>query len=197
MAKRYLIAGLGNPGKTYEGTRHNMGFAVVEELARKHHCEFRKKTKWKGSFAEGKIGDTAVYLLMPLTYMNLSGEAIALVMRDLEIALSHLLVVVDDIAIPLGQLRLRPSGSSGGHNGLKSVEEHLQTSQYPRLRIGVGDRQQGDLSEYVLDKFSKEEKKLVPEILERAVRAIEIWLEQGMNRAMDYANPSNPSKGNL
>lgn len=195
--ERYLIAGLGNPGKAYEGTRHNMGFAVVRELAKKYHFEFRKKTKWKGSFAEGKIGDASTSLLIPLTYMNLSGEAIAPVMRDQNIALSHFLVVVDDVAIPLGQLRLRASGSSGGHNGLKSIEERLQTNEYARLRIGVGDRDEGDLSEHVLSKFSPEEKPLVPEILERAVRAIEVWLEQGINRAMDYANPSNPSKGNL
>lgn len=136
--------------------------------------------------------------MMPLTFMNLSGEAIAPAMRYLEVDLDHLLVVVDDIAIPIGQLRLRTDSSSGGHNGLKSVEERLQTNAFARLRVGVGDRSEGDLSSFVLGRFSEEEKKLVPEILERAVASIEIWMEKGLNHAMDFANrrsPSNPSNG--
>ena len=125
--------------------------------------------------------------------MNLSGESVATVMRYLNIELSHLLVVVDDVAIPLGQLRIRINSGSGGHNGLKSVEEHLQTNRYARLRIGVSDRAEGDLADYVLGPFDDEEKKLLPEILDRAVQAIEIWLERGLTSAMDFANRSNPS----
>lgn len=188
MAGKFLIAGLGNPGKAYSGTRHNIGFEALAALAAKYRLEFHKKVKWKGSLAEGKVGGADVILMMPLTFMNESGQAVVPVMHYLEVELSHLLIIVDDVAIPMGQLRLRTDSGSGGHNGLKSVEEHLQTNSYARLRIGVGDRQEGDLSSHVLGRFSKEEEKLVPEILERAVKAIEIWLEKGLYTAMDFAN---------
>ncbi len=193
----FLIAGLGNPGKTYEGTRHNIGFEAVIALATKYRLEFRQRLKWKASIAEGKIGGADAILMMPLTFMNESGASIVPMMRYINLDLSHFLVIVDDIAIPMGQIRMRTESGSGGHNGLKSVEEHLQTNRYARLRIGVGDRKEGDLASHVLGQFSKEEKQLVPEILERVVRAIEIWLEKGLNHAMDFANrnPSNPSNG--
>lgn len=197
MEKKYLITGLGNPGKAYERTRHNVGFEVLKLLAKKHQLAFQKKLKYKGSVAEGKVGKASVILLLPETYMNLSGESVALMMRYKELELSHFLVVVDDVAIPLGQLRIRPEGSSGGHNGLKSLEEALHTQRYLRLRVGVGAPKEETLSDYVLEPFSKEEEKLLPEVLERAVQAIEIWLENGIVRAMDVANArsSNPSNG--
>lgn len=198
MVRRFLIVGLGNPGKAYQGTRHNVGFAVLEFFAKKHGLEFHKQLKWKGSLAKGKVGDSDVVLLMPLTFMNLSGEAVGPAMQYLNVALPSLLVVVDDIAIPIGHIRMRADSSSGGHNGLKSIAEHLQTNAFARLRIGVGDRKEGDLASYVLGQFSEEEKQFVPEILGRAVQAIEIWLEKGLNHAMDFANrknPSNPSNG--
>jgi peptidyl-tRNA hydrolase, PTH1 family len=185
---KYLVAGLGNPGKTYVGTRHNIGFAAVSALAAKHRLEFRKRLAWKGSIAEGKMGGADLIVMMPLTFMNESGAAVAPALRYLDVDLSRLLVIVDDVAIPMKQIRMRGGGSSGGHNGLKSVEEHLQTNQFARLRIGVGDREEGDLASHVLGRFSKEEEALVPEILERAVEAIEIWLEKGLNHAMDFAN---------
>ncbi len=185
---KFLIAGLGNPGKTYVGTRHNIGFAAASALAAKHRLEFHKQLQWKGSVAQGKVCAADVILIMPLTFMNESGAAIAPLIRYLDVDLSRLLVIVDDIAIPMKQIRMRGGGSSGGHNGLKSVEEHLQTNQFARLRIGVGDRDEGDLASHVLGRFSKEEEQLVPEILERAVNAIEIWLEKGLNHAMDFAN---------
>lgn len=188
MSEKYLVVGLGNPGKTYERTRHNVGFEAVQALARKHRLEFHKKLKFKGSLAEGKIGDSSVEILMPLTFMNLSGESVAETMRYSTVDLSRLLVVVDDVDIPLGQLRMRINSGPGTHNGLKSVEEHLQTNRYARLRIGVGDRKEGDLSSHVLGRFSEEEEKLLPEILDRAVQSIEIWLDKGITRAMDFAN---------
>ena len=194
---KFLIAGLGNPGKAYAGTRHNIGFEAVSAFASKHRLEFHHRLKCKASIAEGRIGESDILLMMPLTFMNESGAAVAPAMRYLNVDLSRLLVIVDDIAIPVGQLRMRTDSSSGGHNGLKSIEEHLQTNQFARLRIGVGDRQEGDLASHVLGRFSKEEEQLVPKILERAVGAIEIWLEKGLNHAMDFANrnPSNPSNG--
>ena len=194
---RFLIAGLGNPGKAYDKTRHNIGFEAVSALASKYQLEFHNRLKWKASVAEGRIGGANVVLMMPLTFMNESGAAVAPAMNYLNVDLSNLLVIVDDIAIPVGQIRMRTDSSSGGHNGLKSVEEHLKTIRFARLRIGVGDREEGDLANHVLGRFSKQEEQLVPKILERAVEAIEIWLEKGLNHAMDFANrnPSNPSNG--
>ena len=199
MVATALIVGLGNPGKTYDRTRHNVGFAAVEKFARKHGLEFKKQLKFKGSLAVGKIGDDPVILLMPLTFMNLSGEAVALVMHYFQIDLSRLLIITDDVALPLGQLRIRINSGSGGHNGLQSVEECLQTNRYPRLRIGVGDRQDGDLADHVLAKFTVEEDKLVPGVLDRVVQAVEIWLDKGLTSAMNLTNTkpssSTPSIG--
>jgi PTH1 family peptidyl-tRNA hydrolase len=189
-----LIVGLGNPGKAYEKTRHNIGFEAVSLLAKKHHLEFKKQLKFKGSIAEGQIGDTSAILLMPLTFMNLSGEAVALAMRYFAVDLSRLIILLDDVALPLGQLRIRINSGTGGHNGLKSVEEHLQTNRYARLRIGVGDRGQGeDLADHVLGRFSKEEEKLIPGVLERVVQSVEIWMDKGLTSAMNYANSSSSS----
>lgn len=193
MANKALIVGLGNPGKSYDRTRHNVGFAAVEKLAKKHGLSFKKELKFKGSVAEGEIGADPVMILMPLTFMNLSGESVAEVMRYFQIDLSRLIVLVDDVALPLGQLRIRINSGSGGHNGLKSIEECLQSNRYARLRIGVGDRDEGDLSSHVLGRFSEEEEKLIPAVLERAVQATEIWLDKGITSAMDFANPANPS----
>ena len=147
--------------------------------------------------AEGVVGGSPVALMMPLTFMNNSGQAVVPALNYLNVELAGLLVVVDDVAIPVGQLRLKLNSGSGGHNGLKSVEECLGTNRFARLRIGVGDREEGDLSSHVLGKFSKEEGELLPAILDRAIQAIEIWLNKGITSAMDFANrsPSNPSNG--
>jgi PTH1 family peptidyl-tRNA hydrolase len=196
--ERHLIVGLGNPGKDYEKTRHNIGFAIVDLLAGKHRLEFREKAKFKGLLAEGQIGDVSVSILKPLTYMNLSGESVALLTHYLQILPSKILVVVDDVDLALGQMRLKINSGPGTHNGLKSVEYHLRTNRYARLRIGVGNEREGDLASYVLSRFSKEDEKTLPEIIDRAVQAIEIWLDRGVTRAMDFANrdyPSNPSNG--
>lgn len=190
----YLIVGLGNPGKSYEKTRHNIGFMALQELARKYRLEFRKQAFFKGVIAEGKIGDDSVILLMPQTFMNLSGESVSLLAEYRKIDLAHLLIVTDDVAIPLGQLRIRINSGSGGHNGLKSIEEHLKTNRYARLRIGVGDRQEGDLASHVLGRFSEEEEKLLPSVLERVVQSIEIWVDKGITSAMNFANGSSNGK---
>ena len=195
--RKFLIVGLGNPGKTYEGTRHNIGFALLRKLAQKHHLEFRERSKWESMIAEGAIQGAPVNLMMPQTFINNSGQALVPALNYLNVDLPELLVVVDDVAIPFGELRLKLNSGSGGHNGLKSIEEHLQTNRFARLRIGVGDRVQGDLSSHVLGKFSKEEGELLPAILDRAIQAVEIWLNKGITSAMDFANrsPSNPSNG--
>ena len=197
MADKYLIVGLGNPGRAYEKTRHNIGFIAVEKFAHQHGWTFHQKLKFKGNVAEGKLGEASLVILTPLTFMNLSGEAVALAMRYLEIDLSRLLIVLDDVDLPLGQIRMRINSGAGTHNGLKSVEEQLQTNRYARLRIGVGDPVEGDLVDHVLGRFSEEEEKVLPQVLEKTVQAIEIWLDKGITRAMDFANvrPSNPSHG--
>src|SRR5690606_26376971 len=148
--------------------------------ARKHRIEFKKQLKFKGMLAEGKVGEDSVMILKPLTFMNLSGEAVAHLVHYYQIDLSRLLILSDDVALPLGQMRLRINSGSGGHNGLQSIEDCLQTNRYPRLRIGVGDRVQGDLSDYVLGRFTEEEETLLPSVLEKAVKAVEIWLDVGL-----------------
>ncbi|MBI5273086.1 MAG: aminoacyl-tRNA hydrolase [Chlamydiia bacterium] len=198
FANPFLIAGLGNPGKEYEKTRHNIGFRALDVIAEKYRLSFGRHAKWQGRVAQGQIGSAEVVLLMPRTFMNQSGVSVAAAMGDLRIELSRLLLVVDDIALPVGQIRMRINSGSGGHNGLKSVEEHLQTNRFARLRIGIGDREEGDLTDHVLGKFSLEEERLIPEILERALQAMELWFEKGLTSAMDFANrkhPSNPSNG--
>lgn len=196
MNQTALIVGLGNPGKTYLGTRHNIGFEAVSKLAEKHGLLFKKEAKFKGSVASGKIGEDPVIVLMPLTFMNLSGESVALVMNYYKIDLSRLIIVTDDVAIPFGKLRIKINSGPGGHNGLKSIEECLGTNRYPRLRIGVGDEFEGDLADHVLSKFSEDEKKLIPDVLERTLKAIEIWLDLGLTSAVSFANRSStPSIG--
>jgi PTH1 family peptidyl-tRNA hydrolase len=194
---KFLIVGLGNPGKSYERTRHNIGFVAVDQLALKYGLLFKNHLKFKGSLAEGKVGNDSVLLLKPLTFMNLSGEAVALVMHYYQIDLSRLMILTDDVDLPVGQLRIRINSGPGGHNGLKSVEACLQTNRYPRLKIGVGDRLSGDLSDHVLGKFSSEEDKLLPGVLERVVQSVEIWLDKGITSAMNFANSSTPSIGDI
>jgi peptidyl-tRNA hydrolase, PTH1 family len=188
MEGDFLIVGLGNPGKEYEESRHNIGFRAVDEFARRYGLTLRKKLFMKGRLAHGLVEGQKVFLLQPQTYMNLSGDAVTRVMRKQNIALEKLLVIVDDVALPFGQLRLRTQSGSGGHNGLKSIEEKLGTIDYARLRIGVGDRQEGDLASHVLAPFSREEEKLVPGILERASDVVKIWLTEGLTSAMNHAN---------
>ena len=185
---KYLVVGLGNPGKQYEKTRHNIGFAAVDLLANKHGLEFRKSLKMQGTLAEGNVAGESCVILKPLTFMNLSGQSVVLTMRYHAIDLARLLVLVDDVAIPMGQTKLRINSGPGGHNGLKSIEEYLQTNRYARLKLGVGDRAEGDLSSHVLGRFSLEEEKLVPALLERAVDVTALFVEKGLTSAMDFAN---------
>lgn len=192
-----LIVGLGNPGKRYEKTRHNIGFRIVTAFAEKYLFPFSLKEQWRSQLAKGNGPFGSVILMMPLTLMNLSGESVSQALEATQIELSRLLIVVDDVALPFGHLRMRPSGNCGGHNGLRSVEAHLGTQRFPRLRVGIGDPQGRNLADFVLDSFSAEEEKLIPNLLERSIQAIDVWLEKGITRAMDFANrnPSNPSNG--
>ena len=183
-----MVVGLGNPGKQYEKTRHNIGFQAIERLGLKHSLAFKNSAKVKGLLAVGTIAGLPCLLLKPQVYMNLSGESVMQAMHYYSVDLEKLLIIVDDVAIPLGETRMRINSSSGGHNGLKSIEECLQTERYARLRLGVGDRKEGDLSSHVLGRFSDEEQKLVPALLERSVEITELFITNGLTRAMDCAN---------
>ena len=190
----YIIAGLGNPGKKYEGTRHNIGWQVMDELADKHRIRIME-SRFKGLVGKGVIGGEKVLLLKPLTYMNLSGESIGEAVRFYKIdETSRLIVVSDDISLDVGQLRMRKKGSAGGHNGLKNIISHLGSEEVMRIRIGVGDKPAGsDLVDYVLGSFSKEEKKILDETKRNAVLAIETIISDGIDKAMNLYNTTRRS----
>jgi PTH1 family peptidyl-tRNA hydrolase len=165
-----LVAGLGNPGIDYARTRHNAGFLVLDRLAARREAAFRTSNAWRGEFF---VSAGALYV-KPLTYMNLSGESVSAVARFYRIRPAEVLVVLDDFALPLGRLRLRPGGSSGGHNGLQSVIDHLGTQDVPRLRIGIGPPDGEETSrDHVLRKFRSEERQIVENSLDRAADAVE------------------------
>ena len=181
-----LIVGLGNPGKQYEKTRHNLGFHLLDALAVRWGLSFKKESKFQGEIASGVFAQQKIYLLKPDTYMNLSGHSVRKVVDYFDI--NEVLVVCDDADLPFGNLRLLEKGGTGGHNGLKSIKETLGTDQYKRLRIGVGSGGENDLSDHVLGKFQKKECSELPEIFDRGVIAIEEWLQVGINEAMKLAN---------
>lgn len=185
---KYLIVGLGNPGKTYVKTRHNIGFRILEVFAEQKGLEFHKDKSFKAALAKGKTEHGALYLLKPQTYMNLSGEAVQLCSRFYEIPVENLLIIADDFALSFGELRLRRQGSSGGHNGLKSIEHHLGTQEYPRLKVGIGYPGQKSWPDYVLEEFTPEENKSLPEVIANAVEAMDLWLQQGIDAAMRSVN---------
>lgn len=187
--ENYLIVGLGNPGKTYEGTRHNIGFRIVKALAAKYGLVFRPSLiRAKGSVAEGAIRNKETLLLLPLTYMNDSGLSVRKALDYYKVGSSHLIVVADDVALPIGKIRFRGKGSCGGHNGLRSVEAHLGTIEYPRLRIGVGEQGQEELADYVLSRFTPQEENELVDVVDRAIHGIEVWLENGAEIAMQEVN---------
>ena len=179
MTVRYLIVGLGNPGREYDGTRHNIGFRAVDSVAEEYGMTFGKRLS-KAMVADGTIADQKVLLAKPQTYMNLSGEAVRSLLMFYKISLSHLLVISDDLDIPPGTLRIREKGGAGGQKGLKSIIDHVGTQEFTRMRIGIG-RPPGrmDPSAYVLQDFDKSEDILVIETLARAVRAVETWIRFG------------------
>jgi PTH1 family peptidyl-tRNA hydrolase len=184
---KYLIVGLGNVGAEYELTRHNIGFLVLDQLA----------DKFKTPFTPDRYGDTAmikhkgrsIYLVKPSTYMNLSGKAVSYWLEKLKLPKENLLVVVDDLALPLGALRMRTKGSDAGHNGMKSIEQLTGGNNYPRLRFGIGnDFHPGQQVDYVLSNFTKEEFDLLPPIIDKAVEAILSFCSIGVNRTMNQFN---------
>lgn len=177
--------GLGNPGRRYRGTRHNVGFEVVDRLARRWDASFR--ARGRAEVAEAEFAGKPVWLAKPLTYMNLSGEAVGELVRHLGLEPWQVLVVYDDMDLPVGTVRVRARGSSGGHRGMASVLEVLGTSEVPRVRVGIG-RPGLDAVDHVLSRFSGEERAQVEEALERAADAVEAVLREGIQRAMDRFN---------
>ncbi len=188
-----LIIGLGNPGNEYCAHRHNIGIQIVEALARTHGLTFSRQKTMRARVASGQIGDQPVLLAKPLTFMNLSGRAAGRLCRAHEVPPERMLVVLDDLDLPLGRLRLRPEGGSGGHKGMRSIIQALGTQAFPRLRVGI-DRPEGgtDPADYVLQPFTEEEKLQLTEIVDRAVQAIECWVAEGMVPAMDEFNRTAP-----
>jgi peptidyl-tRNA hydrolase, PTH1 family len=183
-----VLAGLGNPGKKYTGTRHNVGFEVVAELAYRHKAD-RAKSKFEAEVTEILIGSERLLLATPQTYMNASGRSVRQILDFYQIVPVDLLVVCDDINLRLGQLRMRKSGSSGGQKGLENVIQHLGTPGVPRLRLGVGQPEAGrDSADYVLERFHKSEVATVDTAVRLAADAAEVWVIEGIERAMNRFN---------
>ncbi len=183
-----LVVGLGNPGPEYADHRHNLGFRVVDALAGKHGLAFTRR-KGKERIAEGEICGQNVILAKPQTFMNLSGRAVSRMSRHFEVSPEKILVVCDDLDLPLGRLRLRPEGGSGGHKGMRSIIDLLGTQSFARLRIGI-DRPSGrmDPADYVLQPFAEDEEVIVAEVVRQAVAAVECTLTEGIIAAMDRFN---------
>ncbi len=185
----WLLVCLGNPGDKYENTRHNVGFMVADEIAERQKKPIQK-LKFKALTNLFTISGEKVLVMKPITYMNLSGEAVRQAADFYKISPDHILVVSDDTALAVGRLRIRKKGSAGGHNGLKNIIQHLGTDQFPRLRIGVGEKPHPDydLADWVLGKFQGEDKKAIDAAVKRAADAVECILSEGLDRAMGTFN---------
>jgi len=183
-----LIIGLGNPGRRYRGTRHNVGGEVVSHLARRLGIALREEAGFS-AVGRGSIGGTRVLLARPQTFVNVSGAAVLELCRRHRVAPRDIIVVADDLDLPLGRIRLRRGGSAGGHNGLKSIIDALGTTEFPRLRVGIGRPPEGvDPADYVLARFRPEEQPVVAEALERAAQALEAAVTEGIAAAMNRFN---------
>lgn len=191
MTDRHIIVGLGNPGREYDNTRHNIGFRCVDALAAAHGLTFAKKQS-RALIADGLIADHKVLLAKPQTFMNLSGESVSSLLAFYKVPLKNLLVISDDMDIPLGTIRIKPGGSAGGQNGLRSIITYLGTQNFARMRLGIGrppGRMEG--ADYVLQDFAKGDAILIDETVARAVKAVETWLRSGLDLAMTRHNGTN------
>lgn len=189
-----LIIGLGNPEQKYEKTRHNIGFEAVDRLAQQWQLSWKENRRFQGLIAEGlSIGSQKICLLKPLTYMNRSGQAARAVLDWYKIEPESTLVIYDEMDLPLGRLRLRLSGSAGGHNGMKSLIAHLGTQNFPRLRIGIGKSDQKETISHVLGQFAPQERPIIESVLDLTTKAVEVSLREGIEKAMNLYN--NQSAG--
>ena len=188
----FLIVGLGNIGKEYEGTRHNIGFEAIDYISKKYNIDINRK-KFKGEYGEGFIGTEKVILLKPSTYMNLSGESIIEVMNFYKLSNEEIIVLYDDISLEVGKLRVRDKGSAGGHNGIKSIIACIGSDVFSRIKIGVG-QPKGDLVSHVLGKFSKDENEILSEVIKVTSEGVEIIMKNDIKEAMNKLNGFNVSK---
>ncbi len=189
----YVIAGLGNPGKKYENTRHNIGFITIDHIAETYNIKV-DKLKFKSLVGEGRIAGQKVILVKPQTYMNLSGDAIREVMNFYKLDSENLIVIYDDIDIELGALRIRKNGSGGTHNGMRSIVSQLGTRDFPRIRIGIGTSKSKDLVDHVIGNFSKTEKTVLEDTVKSAAASVECMLGSGIDMAMNRFNTGKSKK---
>ncbi len=185
-----MIVGLGNPGAEYAPTRHNVGFMALEKLGERRGANWKRSEKFKARLARAEFEGRRLVLVQPLTFMNQSGSAVQALTAYYKAPLDRLLVVVDDADLGLGEIRLRANGSSGGHHGLESIEQHLSTRQYARLRIGIGRRADGvrEITDYVLGRFEPGDRPMLDAVLDRACKQIECWVTAGVQKAMNDFN---------
>jgi PTH1 family peptidyl-tRNA hydrolase len=190
MESLHLIAGLGNPGAEYARTRHNVGFLVVEEVASRVASNWNFEKKFDARVAKAERTGRKILLAEPQTFMNASGEAVAALMNFYRVPIQQLLVIADDADLPFGEIRLRAKGSSGGHHGLESIEKHIGSRDFARLKVGIGRTKDGrrEITNYVLGKFSADETKLLAKVLQRAADQAECWVADGIERAMNRFN---------
>jgi PTH1 family peptidyl-tRNA hydrolase len=189
MENVFLIVGLGNPGADYKKTRHNAGFLLVEKLAARWQAEWKNERRFHARLARAEREAGQVLLCQPQTFMNASGEAVGALLKFYRLPRTRMLVVVDDADLPLGGLRLRPGGSSGGHHGLESIEQHLGSREFARLRLGIGRRDGArEITDYVLSRFDRAEAALMEQVLDRAASQAECWLDEGVQKAMNQFN---------
>lgn len=194
-ANQRVVVGLGNPGKKYELTRHNMGYLVVQGIAGLKGWSFKEHKSLHSLAVKGQIGEAVVHLLLPTTYMNESGRAVRQYLDYYKLAPQSLVVIVDDIALPFGELRVKGSGSAGGHNGLKSISFHLGTEDYVRIRMGIGQElQQGTLADYVLDMFSSKELAELPGIIRQGANVALSLMHEGIEKVMNDVNKKTNKK---
>lgn len=184
----YLIVGLGNPGTEYAATRHNIGFDMVTYLSDRYNIPVRSREN-KAIVGKGMIGGQKVMLAQPQTYMNLSGESVRALLDYYKMDIDELIIIYDDISLPVGQIRVRPKGSAGGHNGIKNIIQHLRTEEFVRIRIGVGAKPEGgDLVKHVLGRFSREEDGIIRDVFALAEEALEALLDGDVAAAMNRVN---------
>lgn len=191
LIPEWILVGLGNPGGEYAGTRHNVGWETIDRLASLHRIKL-DRSKHRSRFGLGTIEDTAVALVKPLTYMNLSGQAVAPLAREWNVPPDRILVVADDLDLAIGIVKLRRGGSAGGHNGHKSLIQHLRSDAYPRVKIGIGKG--SEAIDHVLGKFTPKERDLIDDAVAKAAAAVEVALREGLERAMMITNerPKSP-----
>lgn len=190
MESLYLIAGLGNPGERYANTRHNAGFILLDALAERFGVAWSENSSMRSRLAQARDGERKIWLCQPQTFMNDSGVAVQAVQGYYRVPLENVMIVVDDADLPIGEIRLRGSGGTGGHHGLESVEKHLGSRQYARLRVGIGRQRQEvrQITGHVLGQFAANERQLLDKVLKRASDQIDCWLKRGLEVAMSQFN---------